>query len=141
MIENILKIVRYIETRIEMEDDYKKYQLERGEVPDNINTTTQQSNIDEQTPQPNTKVRNGGLVRQPVKDGGGHTHFEWVFAGNTKNPQVGGKWSDTCDHKADPKLSLGSNNTAVEAKLRKHKAKLNYKEPERRGGARHRRGR
>jgi len=141
MIENILKIVRYIDTHIEMEDDHKKYQLEHGEVPGNINTTTQQSNIEQQEPQPNTKPRNGGLVRQPVKDGGGYTHFEWVFAGNAKKAQDGGEWSDTCDATADPKVSLGSNNMVVEAKLRKHKDKLDYKEPERRGGARQRRGR
>lgn len=97
--------------------------------------------IEQGQPNPAAQGKNGGLVRQPVKDGGGYTHFEWLFAGNARKAQDGGMWSDTCDAEADPKLSLGSNNRAIEATLRRHKDKLNYKEPERRGGVRHHRGR
>jgi len=138
---NIPKNVRYIETWIEIEVLPKKCQTNPEEVPDNINTKPQQSDIEQPKCNDGVTFCNGGLVRQPYIDGAGRSNIEWVFAGNAKKAQAGGEWSDTCDAEADPKLSLGSNNMAIEAKLRKHKIKLNYKEPERRGGIRHRRGR
>jgi len=141
MNKNIPKNVCYMDTQIEIEADPKILQKSRKLYLNTMYGITQQSVIEQHKPEPHIKARNGGLVRQPVLDGGGRSSFEWVFAGNAKKPQDGGEWSDTCDATADPKLSLGSNNMAVEAKLRKCKAKLNYKEPERRGGARHRRGR
>ena len=112
-----------------------------GEVPVENNTTPSYSMIEQSQFQHNTEVYNGGLVRQPYINGAGASNFEWVFAGNARKAQDGGVWSDTCDAEANPKLSLGSNNIAIEAKLRRRKTKLNFKEPERRGGIRHRRGR
>jgi len=138
MNENIPKNVCYMDTRIEMEADPKIWQKSHKLFLNAKYGRTQQSDIEQVY---ETQHKNGGLVRQPVLDGVGRSGFEWVFAGNAKKSQDGGEWSDTCDATADPKLSLGSNNMVLEAKLRKHKDKLNYKEVERRGGVRHRRGR
>jgi len=141
MNENIPKNVCYIDTQIEMEGDPKMWQKSRQYYLNAKYGRTRQSNIEQVCEIPGVQYMNGGLVRMPVLDGGGYSTFKWVFAGNAKKAQDGGEWADTCDLIADPKLSMGSNNMAVEAKLRKHKAKLNYKEPERRGGIKHRRGR
>jgi len=160
MNENIAKKVCYIDTHIEMEDGPEKRQLKAGEVPVIIDTRNIYSGIGDEYRFRKTEHKNGGLVRQPVKDGGGHTHFEWVFSGGARRyetPAFGEMSTPTIIHAAvphpglkpdfsfhresnpNPVWSLGTNTLNIEAKLRKHKVELDYKEPERRGGVRHKR--
>jgi hypothetical protein len=103
------------------------------------------SDIDEVCRITQAQYKTGGLVRQPVLDGGGRSTFEWVFAGNARPQQDGRAWSDTCDPVAKPDWSLGSNTLEIEAKLRVHKQQERYTEvtpkAQRRGGKRRGAGR
>jgi hypothetical protein len=110
--------------------------------------TSPKSLIEDEQIIPEHRHCNGGLVRQPVKDGGGYTHFEWVFAGNARTTIVSNRRPDYSDHVAwnpKPEWSLGTNTLAIEAKLRKHKQQEGYTEVtpkvQRRGGKRRGAGR
>jgi hypothetical protein len=106
----------------------KKPLLDFREYADRFLIRPKYSDIDEVCRITQAQYKTGGLVRQPVLDGGGRSIFEWVFAGNARLQQDGRVWSDTCDPVAKPDWSLGSNTLEIEAKLRVHKQQERYTE-------------